>query len=77
VCVPIFHLRQCLVNAVVEVFVVREDNVAANIIELTTELAFVLEHRNGTLTKPSGVTSVDASPPGVSLESIIIHDGPF
>ena len=29
------------------------------------------------LTKPSGVMSVEASPPGVSLESTIIHDGPF
>lgn len=28
------------------------------------------------LTKPSGVMSVEASPPGVSLESMIIHDGP-
>ena len=28
------------------------------------------------LTNPSGVTSVDASPPGISLESMIIHDGP-
>ena len=27
-------------------------------------------------TNPSGVTSVEASPPGVSFESIIIHDGP-
>ena len=28
------------------------------------------------LTKPSGVISVEASPPGVSFESMIIHDGP-
>ena len=27
-------------------------------------------------TKPSGVMSVDANPPGVSFESMIIHDGP-
>ena len=27
-------------------------------------------------TKPSGVTSVDASPPGVSFESTIIQEGP-
>jgi len=27
-------------------------------------------------TKPSGVVSVEASPPGLSLESMIIHDGP-
>ena len=27
-------------------------------------------------TKPSGVTSVEARPPGVSLQSMIFHDGP-
>ena len=27
-------------------------------------------------TKPSGVTSVDAKPPGVSFVSMIIHEGP-
>ena len=31
----------------------------------------------GRHTKPSFVTSVEAKPPGVSLESTIIHDGPF
>lgn len=30
----------------------------------------------GRPTKPSGVISVEARPPGVSLESMIIHDGP-
>jgi hypothetical protein len=30
----------------------------------------------GGRTKPSGVTSVDARPPGVLFESTIIHDGP-
>lgn len=29
------------------------------------------------LTNPSGVTSVDARPPGISFESTIIHEGPF
>lgn len=29
------------------------------------------------LTNPSGVTSVEARPPGVSFESTIIHEGPF
>jgi hypothetical protein len=33
-CVPIFRLWQCLINAVVEVFVVGEDNVAADVVEL-------------------------------------------
>ena len=28
-------------------------------------------------TKPSGVTSVEASPPALSFESKINHDGPF
>ena len=28
------------------------------------------------LTKPSGVTSVEARPPGISLESTISHEGP-
>lgn len=38
---------------------------------------YSLEIGNGKPTNPSGVTSVEARPPGVSLESIIIHDGPF
>lgn len=33
--------------------------------------------RGGFLTKPSGVTSVEARPPAFSLESKINHDGPF
>ena len=33
-CVPVVFFGQCLVNAVVEVFVVREDDVPANIVEL-------------------------------------------
>ena len=32
--------------------------------------------RRGELTKPSGVVSVEARPPGVSLESTISHEGP-
>ena len=30
----------------------------------------------GLPTNPSGVTSVDANPPGISFESMIIQDGP-
>jgi hypothetical protein len=30
-----------------------------------------------TRTNPSGVTSVEARPPGVLLQSTIIHEGPF
>ena len=33
-CVPVVFFGQCLVNAVVEIFVVREDDVPANIVEL-------------------------------------------
>ena len=35
-----------------------------------------MEHCRRRLTNPSGVVSVDASPPGISLQSTIIHDGP-
>ena len=33
-CVPVIGFGQCLVNAVVEVFVVREDDMPANVVEL-------------------------------------------
>lgn len=33
-CVPVIFIGQCLVNAVVEVFVVREDDMPANIVKL-------------------------------------------
>lgn len=33
-CVPVIFVGQCLVNAVVEVLVVREDDMPANIVEL-------------------------------------------
>ena len=33
-CVPIIRFGQCLVNAVVEVFVMREDDMPANVVEL-------------------------------------------
>jgi hypothetical protein len=36
----------------------------------------VVPMRMCALTKPSGVTSVEARPPGFSLASMIIHDGP-
>ena len=77
-CVPVILLGQCLVNAVVEVFVVGENDVSANIVELITGQRVVARSTWCYMghTKPSGVTSVDAKPPGVSLESMIIHDGP-
>lgn len=74
-CVPVILVGQCLVDTVVEIFVVGEDDMAANIVELG-KLAHNLQLRIGRLTNPSGVTSVEARPPGVSFESIIIHDGP-
>ena len=80
-CVPVIFIGQGLVNAVVEVFVVREDDMPANIVKLGACQIRVLGaagfNWRRELTKPSGVISVDASPPGVSFESIIIHDGPF
>jgi len=78
VSIPVFGLGQCLVDAVVEVLVVGEDNMATNIVELRGKGldSFSSQLKGGRLTKPSGVTSVEARPPGVSFESIIIHDGP-
>lgn len=76
--VPVILIRQGLVDAVIEVLVVGENNMAPDIVELG-EARSALRRWNGTgrLTKPSGVTSVEARPPGVSFESMIIHDGPF
>ncbi len=34
VCIPVFGLGQCLVDTVIEVLVVGEDDMAANIVEL-------------------------------------------
>ena len=75
--IPVIFGRQSLVNAVVEIFVVGENNVAANIVELIANQLGAREGGRESRTKPSGVISVDANPPGVSFESIIIHDGPF
>ena len=77
--VPIVFTRQSFINAVVKVFVVREDDMTANIIQLSDQLTASEKQNNvaAALTKPSLVTSVEAKPPGVSLESMISHDGPF
>lgn len=50
---------------------------ASHIIELLHEISILLASPPvaSNLTKPSGVTSVDASPPGVWFESTISHDG--
>jgi hypothetical protein len=73
-CVPIIYLRESLVNAVVEVFVVGEDDMAANIVELWNISPATMPLSLGKTTNPSGVTSVDARPPGVLFESMINHD---
>lgn len=82
--VPVVLLGQGLVEAVVEVLVVGEDNVAANIVQLPmAPLASATSTWRGQtvererLTKPSGVTSVAARPPALSPESTINHEGPF
>jgi hypothetical protein len=76
--VPVLIFREGLVDAVVEVLVVREDNVAADIVELeqSTRDRGRLQKKSRGLTKPSGVMSVDARPPATSLLSTINHDGP-
>ena len=75
VAVPVVILGESLVDAVVEVFVVGEDDVTADVVELV--ISICLKSRAGRgRTKPSGVTSVEARPPGTSLLSIIIHEGP-
>jgi hypothetical protein len=75
--VPVGLFGESLVDAVVEVLVVREDNVAADIVELSMAVS-AAQLRLGDcvklLTKPSGVTSVEARPPGISLESTINQD---
>jgi len=76
-CVPIVHLWQSLVDAVIEVFVVGEDDMAANIVELLKYQRVTCEPVIEAHTKPSLVTSVEARPPGISLASTINHEGPF
>lgn len=77
--VPVLILGESLVDAVVEVLVVGEDNVATDIVELNRRLAtsFLVESEQWQLTKPSGVVSVLARPPALSEESTISHEGPF
>jgi hypothetical protein len=75
--VPVGLVGESLVDAVVEVLVVGEDNVATDIVELSIAVSAAqnLQPLSAKLlTKPSGVTSVEARPPGTSLESTIIHD---
>jgi hypothetical protein len=44
--VPIILLRQCLVDTVVEVFVVGEDNVSTDIVELVVAISRVFYNWN-------------------------------
>ena len=79
--VPVGLVGEGFVDAVVEVLVVGEDDVAADVVELEEggRVRSVLCRWGGWggLTKPSGVMSVEARPPGMSLLSTIIHDGSF
>lgn len=80
--VPIVLLGEGLVDTVIEVFVVGEDDMAADIVELEREQVRygVCRERmkqRKRRTKPSGVVSVPARPPALSEESAISHEGPF
>lgn len=76
--VPVLRQRERLVDTVVEVLVVREDDMAADVVELR-------ESGKGTggwdcrgqRTNPSGVTSVEARPPGTSFASTSSHEASF
>lgn len=78
VSVPVGLFGESLVDTVVEVLVVGEDNVATDIVKLSGALdpEFAEPVTSTLLTKPSGVVSVEARPPGISFESTIIHEGP-
>ena len=78
--VPVGLVGESFVDAVVEVLVVGEDDMAADIVELGGGRALAeCAQKAGKVyghTKPSGVMSVEARPPGMSVVSMIIHDGP-
>jgi hypothetical protein len=74
--VPVLVLGERLVDAVVKVLVVREDDMATDVVELGVSARKRVNWRARVLTKPSGVTSVEARPPGVSFASTISHEGP-
>lgn len=85
---PVVFVGERLVQAVIKVLVVGEDDMTTNIVELLFSfIGFGQRERlsrrlkanrsGGSLTKPSGVTSVEASPPGFSFASSISHEGPF
>ena len=78
--VPVILLGESLVDAVVEVLVVGENNVAADIVKLRGKRALAVHgvaRIDCILTKPSSVTSVLARPPAFSLASTMSHEGPF
>jgi hypothetical protein len=69
--IPIGVFGKCFVDAIIKVLVVREDDMASDIVELSKGECMLQRDREGQRTNPSFVTSVDARPPGVSLESTI------
>lgn len=72
---PVVFVGKGLIDTVVEVLVVGEDDMTSDIVELYLVSGVCIGLWR--LTKPSFVTSVDARPPGILLESMIIHEGPF
>lgn len=75
--VPVILHWQSFINAIIEIFIMREYNMTAHIIELICWLGdFKHRKKQDWLTNPSAVTSVEARPPGVAFESMISHDGP-
>jgi hypothetical protein len=78
--VPVIGIGESFVNAVIEILVVREENMTADIVELMLKSVRhstkQKQSKGSRHTKPSAVTSVEARPPGVSLESSISHEGP-
>jgi len=74
--VPVVLVWKGFINAVVEVFVVRKDDMTTDIVELDF-VSDGLRRKRMALTKPSFVTSVEARPPGISFASTIIQEGPL
>lgn len=80
---PVVILGESLVQAVVEVLVVGEDDMATNVVQLgdsrcqRNDSMRDFQNARWRLTKPSGVVSVPARPPALSEESTINHEGPF
>lgn len=76
-CIPIIRLGKSFVDAIIEVLVMRENDMSADIIELPYSVSNRVLKGDQGRTNPSGVTSVEASPPGVSLESTRSQEASF